>query len=43
MDIGKPLEVIEIEEPAMPYEGEEVSPGYQPEETPQETPAEVSA
>lgn len=38
MDIGKPLEIIEVEEPAIPFEGDEV-----PEEQPQEQPEEVPA
>lgn len=42
MEIGRPLEVVEIEpEPAVPYEGEEVAPDFQPETTPEEAPAEA--
>lgn len=36
MEIGREIRVIEVEEPAMPYEGEEVDPGFKPEETPAE-------
>lgn len=34
MDIGQPREVVEVEEPTVPYEGEEVVPDYEPEKTP---------
>ena len=44
MQLGEPLEVIEVvPEPAVPYEGEEVSPDYKPEEEPQQVPVEVNA
>ncbi len=37
MDIGRPVEVVEVqEEPSVPYEGVEVSPEFVPEEAPQE-------
>ena len=29
--IGEPLEVVEVEEAEVPYEGEEVSPDFEPE------------
>lgn len=32
MDIGPEEEIIEVEEPTLPYEGEEVDPGFRPEE-----------
>lgn len=40
MDIGKAIEIVEVEEPAVPYEGEEVAPDYRPEDVPT-TPSEV--
>ncbi len=36
MEIGKEVEVVEVEEPAVPFEGEEVV-----EEVPEEIPVEV--
>ena len=38
MDIGEPLEVVEVDEPEIPYEGEEVSPEFQPEKEPEKVP-----
>lgn len=43
MDIGKAIEVVEVEEPSVPFEGEEVSPDYKPEEAPAEKPVSVPA
>ena len=34
MDIGPEKEIIEVEEPALPYEGEEVDPEFRPETEP---------
>jgi len=31
LGIGEPIEVVEVDEPEIPYEGEEVSPEYKPE------------
>jgi len=38
MEIGKEVEVVEVEEPQMPFEGDEVI-----EEVPEEVPVEVGA
>lgn len=42
MNLGEPIEVIEVvPEPSVPYQGEEVSPDYKPEDAPSETPQEI--
>jgi hypothetical protein len=41
MEIGEEVRRIEVEEPAFPFEGEEVSPGFRPEKAPVEEPVEV--
>lgn len=41
MEIGREIEVVEIQEPAVPYEGEEVSPDFAPEKVPEQVPATV--
>ncbi len=43
MDIGEEVEVVEVEEPAVPYEGEEVSPEPVEQEEPVEEDEPVEA